>query len=972
MGNASYLETPLWDNSLPLKKRLDYLVENLTLEEKFEFLGTGCPTIERLGIQSTFHGGEAAHGIEARHDQSFNKGEPEPTTIFPQPIGMSSTWDTTLLTKIGVTVGNEARVLYQRHKNGGLCRWAPTIDMERDPRWGRTEEAYGEDPYLTGKMASAYIQGMRGVDPFYIRCGATLKHFYANNTEKDRIFSSSSIDPRNKHEYYLEPFKRAITEGKAEAIMTAYNEINGVPCIVNNEVKNIVKEQWGLRGHVVCDGGDMMQTVSDHKYFGSHAETIAYGLKAGIDCFTDNREVVKQAAKEAYQAGLITEADLDTSICNSFSTRIRLGYFDAIGQNPYAHITEKYINSEENKSLTLEAATKAMVLLKNEGQILPLTKENSSFCVIGPLSDVWYKDWYSGIPPYSVTPLQGIKEYNKGTRKNLTNSKVVDGLPRVRIRYQEKYLCVTEEGFVTLGSKELAETFTITDWGNGNLTIATSQGKYLSADEEEGLITATKTEVFEWFVKEAFDFHLVGNLGEKSFQTIFEILSEQKRQEISVTIDTWKDDYVAINKEGKLSFSKEEKVTLDLELVSDGIEEAKEYTKNSDYAILVMGCNPVINSKEEIDRNDLDLPPYQERLIKQVHKVNPKVILVLITNYPYAIRWEKEHIPAIITTTSGSQELGNAIAAVLFGDVSPSGRLPMTWYLDTKDLPPIEDYDIIRGNRTYQYFNKEVLYPFGHGLTYTTMQYQKLTVQLEDFTNLLIKVTIANTGNRISDEVVQVYVRQEVSRTVRPRLQLKAFERVKNILPGEKREIEFIISTSDLTYYDVVNGGMILEESEYTILVGASSEDIRLRETAFIPGVKVGSRNLRKKILADHYDDCRNSYLHRGSLGDTAVVVKNKTEAAILLYRDVRIEEKPIKFHSTVQCVGEGSLIVSYIKQSDVASSEVKLGDITLENQDKFCDVIIPINWDRITCNEVITLKITLLEEMKLSSFYAE
>ena len=970
MGNMSYLETPLWDNKLSLKKRLDYLVENLTLEEKFEFLGTGCPKIERLGINSTFHGGEAAHGVEARHDQAFNKGEPEPTTIFPQPIGMSSTWDRALLKKIGKAVGNEARVLYQRHKNGGLCRWAPTIDMERDPRWGRTEEAYGEDPYLTGKMASSYILGMRGDDPFYIRCGATLKHFYGNNTEKDRISASSSIDPRNKYEYYLEPFRRAITEGKAEAIMTAYNEINGVPCIVNNEVKDIVKDQWGLLGHVVCDGGDMVQTVNDHKYFGSHAETIAYGLKAGIDCFTDNREVVIKAAKEAYQAGLISVEDLDTSIRNSFATRIRLGFFDALGQNPYARISEEYINSEENKALTLQAAKEAMILLKNEGQILPITNDKSSFCVLGPLSDVWYKDWYSGIPPYFVTPFQGIKAYNGNRSKNRTNTNVVDGLPRVRIRYQEKYLGVTKEGYLVLGNKEFGEIFTITDWGHGNLTIVTSQGKFLTANEDEGIITATKTEAFSWFIKEAFDLHPV---GEDKYSTIFDILCKQKKQELSVTMDTWKDDSVAFDKEGKLSISVDEKATFDLELVSDGIEEAKEYAKHSDYVILVAGCNPVINSKEEIDRIDLDLPPYQKRLIQHVHKVNPNIILVLITNYPYAICWEKENIPAIITTASGSQELGNAIASVLFGEVSPSGRLPMTWYLDTKDLPPMEDYDIIRGNRTYQYFKKEVLYPFGHGLTYTIMKYQNLTVQLVDFTNLIISVTIENVGGKTSDEVVQVYIRQETSRTVRPRLQLKAFERVKNILPGEKREIMFIIPTSDLTYYDVVNGDMILEESDYTILVGASSEDIKLQDTIFLNGVKVGNRNIRKKILADHYDDCKNSYLHLGSLGDTAVVVKNKEEASILLYRDVMIENELTKFHMTVQCKGMGSMVISCLSQrSDDKCAEFRLGEITLSKQPLFCDVIVPIDWERISWKEDITLKIELHGDMRLSSFYAE
>lgn len=325
---------PLWDSEKTIEERLDYLVNALTLEEKFSCLGTGNPAIERLGIPAFFVGCEGAHGLQMRHDQSFDKGEPQPTTIFPNPVGMSASWDTELIRQAGEIVGTEARAVFEKEgRRGGLCLWAPTIDMERDPRWGRTEEAYGEDPYLTGKMASAYIQGMRG-DGEHIRCGATLKHFYANNVEDGRVWKSSSIDPRNKYEYYLEPFCRAVVEGGAEAMMTSYNEINGVPAILNHEVQKLAKEQWGIH-HVVCDGGDMKQTVDCHHYFGSHTETIAEGLKAGIDCFTDDIDAVMEGAREAYELGMIDMNDIDRALKCHFSTLFRLGLFDEQEEKEY-------------------------------------------------------------------------------------------------------------------------------------------------------------------------------------------------------------------------------------------------------------------------------------------------------------------------------------------------------------------------------------------------------------------------------------------------------------------------------------------------------------------------------------------------------------------------------------------------------------------------------------------------------------
>lgn len=289
--------TPFWDASLPIEERLDWLMSAMTMDEKLSCFASKVPDLERLGIPAMSVGGEAAHGVEARNDQN-ELGEPEVTTSFPQPIGMSATWDRELIRQAGAVTGTEARVIYHRHPDRGLSRWAPTIDLERDPRWGRTEEGYGEDPFLIGEMSSAYIQGMQGDNPHYLRIAATLKHFYGNNTEEGRGWKSSNIDPRNKYELYLEPFRRAIEKGGAEAVMTAYNKINGIPGMLNPEVKAILKEQYGLK-HAVCDGGAMELIANYHHYFGLHAETLAAAVKAGVDAMSDDPAVVWQADRKS-------------------------------------------------------------------------------------------------------------------------------------------------------------------------------------------------------------------------------------------------------------------------------------------------------------------------------------------------------------------------------------------------------------------------------------------------------------------------------------------------------------------------------------------------------------------------------------------------------------------------------------------------------------------------------------------------
>lgn len=932
----------LWNNALSVEERLDAVVSELTLEEKLHCLTTGIPDIDRLGIKASFVGGEAAHGIQARHDQAFDAGDPEPTTSFTQPIGMSGSFDTELIHECGRVTGEEARALYKRNNGGSLCRWAPTIDMERDPRWGRTEEAYGEDPCLTGKMASAYIQGMKGDDPFYIQCAATLKHFYANNVEKDRVSTSSSLDERNKHEYYLEPFRKAITEGGAEAVMTSYNEINGVPAVVNHEVQDLLKDEWKLPGHVVCDGGDFQQTVQFHHYFATHAESLAYGLKAGIDAFTDDPEVVYRAAKDAYEQGLITEEDIDRALRNSFRTRIHLGLFDGNGNCPYSEMGEEYVNSTEHQEICRKMAEESVVLLKNEGILpwkkdaeetklqdsvgrdKPQTKMSETIAVVGPLADVWYKDWYSGVPPYAVTPVEGI-------RREFPEAEVTchSGLSKIQLSVDGKYVALDADNRLYLGEKEQAETFLYTDWGCGNTTLqAMSNGCFVILEEGSYLITASSKEAFHWFIREQWNFR------EEPDGTYF-LDSWNGRQ---VTVDA--DGYLVVIKNGDVAVgegddeklglvshavSEGDPVSFRMEVMEDGLKEALKLVQKAEKTVVVLGSNPVINSKEEIDRTTLALPPAQQHLADEVLKANPDAVIVLVTNYPYSIVDLNANAKAILYTASGSQELGTGIGAVLSGRVNPAARLPMTWYQADEDLPDINDYDIIKGKRTYQYFDGKVLYPFGYGLSYTGFRYEEMqTEEKED--EIIVRLSVTNTGDVKGDEVVQLYVHKEDSRVVRPIRQLKDFVRVKDLAPGETRTVTLSVKKEELRYFDVISGQMLLEDGGYLLEAGASSVDIRQKQEILLKGQKAGVRDPFALTEAIRYDDYTNCFIHKGTSGhaehgETCLIpgrpgeapdeVKSTPDGKVkgeLVYRDFLFKKQAVKFSFTA-CVLEEARI---------------------------------------------------------------
>lgn len=900
-----YLQTPLWNVHLTQKERLEYLLSQLTLEEKLQCMGTGCPQIPRLGIPAFGVGGEGAHGVQARHDQDWDRRATEYTTSFPNPIGMSASWDTELIKKAGRVTGTEARGLYAAGRHACLSLWAPTVDMERDPRWGRTEEGYGEDPLLAGEMAGAYVEGMQGDDPEYLLTAATVKHFYANNVEEGRCWKSSAIDDRNREEYYLEPFRRVIQKHGAEGLMTAYNEVNGLPCMLNPEVRTIAKEQWGV-GHVVCDGQDVSQTVELHHYFTEHAETITAGLKAGIDCFTDDEGLVRQAATDAYEQGMIREEQIDEALYHHFGVMLRLGLFDPPGTNPYEQIGIQDVGKPEHHQIAREMAAESVVLLQNDG-ILPLAQDRS-VAVVGPLSDVWYKDWYSGIPPYYVTPVQGMQDA-LGDRIRV----VENGMELVRICFDDDFNPSPEKRYLGLDvvsgtlhavSREQAELFWIEYWGEGKTTFrACSNGKMLKTEDaadkgETGLIRAVSEEAFGWFVKEVYQLHRNGICYDGIREEVLQNDKLQTRDRIArgggksqtqdriatgddklrtqagdvtenvgvLQIHAWNGADIRFDQQGRLCVSIDASNGRDdangqsdadcsrdssleenfsgtlgiyLEIVRDGIAQAAQAATQADTAVLYLGASPMITCKEEVDRTGLSLPPYQQAMMEAVHQANPDTILVLVSSVPFAINWAKEHLPAILNTASGAMELGHGIADVLTGAISPAARLPMTWYRTEADLPPMDDYDIIEGERTYQYYRGEVCYPFGHGLTYGNCQYEDLKVerieesfgQKDNYGTLFICVTIRNDSEVTTDEVVQIYGRKEGSAVKRPCRTLLAFRREKQIIGGEERVLHFNIPLFDLCYYSAEKGCRVLESGQYEIMAGASSEDIRQKIT---------------------------------------------------------------------------------------------------------------------------------------------
>ncbi|UOQ48375.1 glycoside hydrolase family 3 C-terminal domain-containing protein [Gracilibacillus caseinilyticus] len=879
-------------HGLSIENRVTGLMEALTFDEKISLLSTHQSAIPRLGIKEYFIGGEAAHGVVDRQGIK--------TTVFPQPIGLSNSWNKLLMHQVGSAIGDEARAFYQlKDQKTGLTLWAPTIDMERDPRWGRTEEAYGEDPHLTGELSASLIKGMQGEDPFYVKLVAAPKHFYGNNNEKGREDTSNSIDLRNRKEYYLKAFEPAFTEAKALSMMTAYNGVNGIPCMQIQEIEEIVRDEWGMEGFVVSDGGALTLNVKEYQYYDTFAEALADALKKGIDCFVDDKELVEQAALDACDRDLISEDDIDRAVSRIVKVRFRLGHFDAdTSKNPYANIEQTVLNHEKHQKLAKQVTDESIVLLKNEQNLLPLNREKmNKLAVLGPTSNKVFRDWYTGYSPYQITPLEGIK--------NLTTADIVfhDGFDRIawKTSDNEQYLSLDQANNWTISDDKNRSVVTDEDWGNDwHVFKSLSTDRYLTQPDKQSTYRADKEEVFDWFNREKIR---VKNSSDKEY-----------------SLSNWQDHPITIEQE-RVVVKDDTCSTFEKEIIDNGIQTAVELAKESDVAIVCVGNHPMVNGKETEDREHINLPLYQQRLIEEVYKVNQNMIVVVISSYPFAINWAQDHVPAILYSAHGSQELGTSLASILFGESNPSGRLSMTWPKDSEQLPAITDYDIRKGKRTYQYAEDNILYSFGHGLSYGEVRYDSFSMDkttISDNEKVTITCNVKNVSDYLRDEVVQLYATVTDSYYERPNKQLTAFEKV-SLKPGEERVLRFNIRADQLQVFDIRINQFVLEKGKVLFSIGKSSEELIHTYTAIeILGEEITGRTLATETQAENYDDYENITLTKGEKEQPCVTADE--DGGKILFRNVEVADNN---QLKVRLKGKGSIRFHINDETDMPYKQV-------------------------------------------------
>ncbi|MFC4465784.1 glycoside hydrolase family 3 C-terminal domain-containing protein [Streptomyces xiangluensis] len=813
---------PFRDSQLPFATRVDDLLSRLTLAERIALLHQFAPAVERLGIAAFRTGQEALHGVAWMG----------PATVFPQAVGLGATWNEELVRRVGEAVSTETRAMRARDDRVGLNVWAPTVNLLRHPLWGRNEEGYSEDPKLTSAIATAYTRGLRGDHPAYWRTAPVLKHWLAHNNETQRDITSSSVRPRVLHEYDLRAFRASVEAGTVAGVMPAYNLVNGRP----NHVSPYLREHlrtWTDQELLVCsDAGAPSNLVDSEHYFDTHEEATAAALRAGVDSFTDHgtdSSKIVERVQGALDQGLLTEADIDAAVRRQLAVRFRLGEFDP-HLDPYA---DTNFDTPAHRALAQEAAEQAIVLLKNDA-LLPLA-EGARIAVVGLLADECKLDWYSGTLIHRSTPLEGLYE-----RFGAEHVDFAEGADRVRLKTSAgTYLSVPPADDVTdeargaegaldpallAGRTDLPPLTTdvtgtdlaLIDWGEGVLTLRAPDGRYLSV-ADDGCVRASADQPGGWVVQETFrlepsDSHANGHLLKH--------------------VGTGR--YVSVTADGPKVAAEDPRDAEIFELIvtERGEDAVTRAAATADVVVVVAGNDPHINGRETEDRTTLRLPEHQERLLRAARAANPNTALALVSAYPYAV--DPEDIPALLWTAHGGQAAGTALARVLAGDVSPAGRLPQTWYASDTDLPGLLDYDVIGSRQTYLYFEGTPLFPFGHGLSYASFAYDGLQVELDEG-ELRVSFTVTNTSGVAADEVAQLYTRAVNPSVPRPRRELAAHRRF-HLAPGASTELSFELPLTAFEFWDVAHGEWRLEPGAYEVLVGASSEDIRLRRTIELDG----------------------------------------------------------------------------------------------------------------------------------------
>ena len=860
---------PWLDTSLGFEARAAALVAAMTLEEKAAQMQNDSPEIARLGLPAYDWWNEALHGV-ARAGVA---------TVFPQAIGIAATFNVPLLEEMAVVIGDEARAKHhafaaqeRRGRYQGLTFWSPNINIFRDPRWGRGQETYGEDPFLTARMGVAFVRGLQGDDPVHSKLDATAKHLAVHSgPEPDRHTFDVYPSKRDLYDTYLPAFEALVKEGGVNAVMGAYNRVYGESASASRFLlRDLLREQWGFEGYVVADCWAVVDIWKHHKIVDTAEEAAALAVRNGTEL--DCGDTYAQALPVAVRKGLIEEAELDDALGRLMAARMRLGMFDPPERVRWTRIPERVVDAPEHDALARRVAQQSIVLLKNDG-LLPLARERlRRVAVIGPTADdvMALLGNYHGTPSAPVTVLQGIRDALPGVEVvHARGADLVDGrddpaaTPLVAAQYLRPSPDSSERGLrgEYFSNRDLSGEPVLVRvdpqigfrWDRGSPTDAlrargeAGPGQEVPVDDfsirwrGQLLPPASGTYRLEVGAVDGVRLSLDGVLLIDQWQT-----SERMRA-ASADIELEAGRAYDLQLE---YFHAVRDASVRLAWEAPGarapLEEALDAARGSDVVVFVGGLTSDVEGEEMPvnypgfaggDRTDLRLPAPQQRLLEALHATGTPVVLVLTTGSALAIDWADAHLPAIVNAWYPGQRGGDAVADVLLGEVNPGGRLPVTFYRADEVLPAFDDYDM--SGRTYRYFEGEALYPFGHGLSYTRFAYEGLALDRESTAadgQVTVTVVVRNVGARAGDEVVQLYLHPLEPAVVRARQELRGFARV-HLVPGEARTLTFAFTPDvALRRYDEGVAAYVVDPGAYEVQVGASSADVRARARLQVRG----------------------------------------------------------------------------------------------------------------------------------------
>ena len=830
----AYLNT-----SLPAEQRAADLVHRMTVEEKVTQLTNQSRAIPRLNIPAYNWWSEALHGVASSG-----------TTEFPEPVGLAATFDTDAIHRMAIAIGIEARikrVQFERaghsHAQEGLDFWAPNINIFRDPRWGRGQETYGEDPFLTARMGVAFVTGMQGDDPKYYRVISTPKHYAVHSgPEPTRHTADVKVSKHDELDTYLPAFRATVTEGKAGSVMCAYNSVNGQPACINEFLlQDQLRGKWNFQGYVVSDCAAVINIFRDHHFTKTQPEASALAIQRGMDNECLNYSDIKDDRDykpylEAYQQGFLKESDIDTALIRLFTARMKLGMFDPPQMVPYTRIEERELDSPAHRELARVMANEAMVLLKNDGT-LPLKKSISKIALVGPLADQtrYLLGNYNGRPTHTVSVLDGIKAefpdaqitFLEGTQFLRTEGDVVPASFFTTVAGRPG---LTEE--FSTGEMFGVERTVLAERQVNNVDLKSqdipqeASSKYPLRVEWAGFLTPTETGDYTVGVRLQGGFARV-QLDGKPLADGWAGGDEAPQARVGhVHLEQGKKVYV------KVGYGQGIAGPMQAQLIWAKYDpkpnlKAIESAKDADVFVMVLGITSDLEGEEMPvseegfkggDRTNINLPKPEQDLLEAVSATGKPVILVLANGSALAVNWANEHANAILESWYPGEEGGTAIAQTLSGKNNPGGRLPVTFYTGIEQLPPFEDY-AMKG-RTYRYFEGKPLYPFGYGLSYTTFSYRglrllKKTIHAGD--PLAAEVTVTNTGSSEGDEVAQVYL-SFPNVPGAPLRALRGFQRL-HLKPGESQKVRFELKDRDLSMVTEA-GEPIIAEGKYSVWIG--------------------------------------------------------------------------------------------------------------------------------------------------------